>query len=123
MCNETDSLDTKVALIVRDLVGNRADRLLPVRGAEETKATIAAAIRDDYPEQVANDIGFHLTDWNADAAFLVALDLCPERFAADEVKRGLTNLLVHAPNHMAAAAKLAGHPISDVFGLGKLMEE
>jgi hypothetical protein len=27
-------------------------------------------------------------------------------------------LLVHAPNHLAAAAKLSGNPVEDVFDVG-----
>jgi hypothetical protein len=35
----------------------------------------------------------------------------------------LTALLIHAPNHLAAAAKLAGWPVRDVFGVGPLEAE
>ena len=56
-------------------------------------------------------------DWGADAAFIVALMLFPERFSAQHVLEGATNLLIHVPNHLAAAAKLFGEPVSDVFGV------
>ncbi len=68
----------------------------------------------------AYDIGFHLTDWNSDAAFLVALILFPERFDAEEIAEGVEGFLIHAPNHVAAAAKLFGYPIEDIFGVDAL---
>ncbi len=43
--------------------------------------------------------------------------LFPERFAADELREGVRSFLIHAPNHVAAAAKLDGRPIEDVFGV------
>jgi hypothetical protein len=85
-----------------------------------------ASIREAFPElpaQRAYDLAFHLSDWRADAAFLMALHLAPARFNAEEVKEGLTQFLVHAPNHVAAAAKLAGWPVEDVFGIGALEGE
>ena len=36
------------------------------------------------------------------------------------MKAGLIGLLIHVPNHVAAGAKLVGHPVSDVFGVGAL---
>ena len=57
------------------------------------------------------------------AAFVVAVHLFPDRFSREEIEAGVTNLLVHAPNHLAAGASLAGHPIQDVFGLGNLVND
>jgi hypothetical protein len=74
----------------------------------------------EMPAQESFDLAFHLSDWRADAAFLMALQLAPERFTAAEVRAGVTAFLVHAPNHLAAAAKLGGWPIEDVFGIGAL---
>ena len=31
--------------------------------------------------------------------------------------------LIHAPNHIVAAAKLGGFPVSDVFEIGALSEK
>jgi hypothetical protein len=72
----------------------------------------------ELPAQVRDDLAFHLSDWKADAAFLLALHLAPERFSREEVKEGIAQFLIHAPNHVAAAAKLGGWPIQDVFGIG-----
>ena len=57
----------------------------------------------ELPAQVSSDLAFHLSDWRADAAFLIALQLAPERFTVAEVREGVTQFLVHAPNHVAAA--------------------
>jgi hypothetical protein len=84
------------------------------------------AIREAFaelPEQSANDLAFHLSDWRADAAFLLALHLAPDRFSPEEVTEGVTQFLVHAPNHVAAAAKLGGWPVEDAFGIGALEGE
>jgi hypothetical protein len=69
----------------------------------------------DLSVERAYDIGFHLSDWHADAAFLVALHLFPERFTASEIEDGVFAFLHHAPNHVAAAAALFGHPVEDIF--------
>jgi hypothetical protein len=77
----------------------------------------------ELPAQSVYDLAFHLSDWREDAAFLLAMHLAPERFSSDEVKDGVTQFLVHAPNHVAAAAKLGGWPVEDVFGIGALEGE
>jgi hypothetical protein len=85
-----------------------------------------ARVREAFPElpaQRAYDLAFHLSDWRADAAFLLALHLAPDRVTREEVQEGVTQFLVHAPNHVAAAAKLGGWPIEDVFGIGVLEGE
>ena len=123
MSSPQNDLGAKVVSIFRELVGDRAELLATLQGPAEARAKIKQTMCREYPERTADDIGFHLVDWNGNAAFLVALYLFPERFSPDEVREGIINTLVHAPNHMAAAAKLVGHPISDVFELGNLLEE
>jgi hypothetical protein len=49
---------------------------------------------------------------------LVAVQMYPERFTAEEVRAGVQAFLIHAPNHVAAAAHLSGWPLRDVFGIG-----
>ncbi|MEP0848301.1 MAG: hypothetical protein HRF50_15945 [Phycisphaerae bacterium] len=120
MSKAQHTVQAKVLDIFRELAGDRARRLAGDRHDSEINDKVAEAMASECDAKVASDIGFHLTDWNSDAAFLVALHLFPERFAPEEVKAGVMNLVVHAPNHLAAAAKLAGHPVEDVFGLGAL---
>ena len=78
---------------------------------------MARAFPDLGADQAA-ELAFHLSDWRSDGAFLVALSLAPERFTPAEVADGVMAFLIHAPNHVAAAAKLAGFPVSDIFEVG-----
>ena len=115
-----DTVREKVFAIFTELVGDRADR---VRGNPPSFAALRAfesALAADYSPQVAADVAFHLTDWNWDAAFLVAVHLFPERFTPEELVMGTDMLLLHAPNHLAAAATLVGHRIQDIFEVGVL---
>jgi hypothetical protein len=81
---------------------------------------IEEALADEYPLEVAKDIAWHLTDWRSDAEVMVAITLFPERFTPDEIRGGVKDFLYHAPNHIAAAAKLAGQPVTDRFKIGAL---
>ena len=123
---ENSDSDAKVAAIFRELVGDRAARLDGSHYNHDSAATIARALSpspDDRtsPEDVrARDIAFHLSDWASDAAFIVATQLFPERFTAAEIADGVEGFLIHAPNHVAAAAALSGHHIDDIFEVGAL---
>jgi len=75
---------------------------------------------DEFAEERAQDIGFHLSDWHAEAAFLVAAHLFPDRFTPAEISAGISAFLIHAPNHVAAAAALYGYPVEDIFEVGAL---
>lgn len=102
------------------MVGQRADVLLGTAPASVAAGRLAEVASQELDESSAHDVAFHMTDWNSDAAFLVAFLLFPERFADDEIREGLQCFLIHAPNHIAAAAKLAGWPIEDIFAVGAL---
>jgi hypothetical protein len=110
----------KVKAIFAELAGDRVQQLDGAVIAATAQNSIAAALLDDCPAATAHDVAFHLTDWNCDAAFLVALLLYPERFTKEEVNAGIQDFLTHAPNHVAAAAKLAGWPVRDIFNVGAL---
>ena len=69
----------------------------------------------DLTEDEARDLAFHLSDWREDAAFLLAMSLAPERFSAEDLSEGLMAFVTHAPNHVMAAANIAGFPASDIF--------
>jgi hypothetical protein len=118
--------DVKVAAIFRELVGERASRLDGSHFNHDAVAIIAAALSPSPDDRAspddcrAQDIAFHLSDWASDAAFIVATQLFPERFTAAEIADGVGSFLIHAPNHVAAAAALAGHPIDDIFEVGAL---
>jgi len=111
-------VDQKVSAIFQELTGKPADEL---RAAiSKAPRVLAEALAKDREPKIARDMAFHLTDWNADAAFIVAVLMFPERFTQEEIAEGVESLIVHAPNHMAAAAKLGGFPVTDVFDVGAL---
>ena len=120
MAKVHDNVEQKVKAIFRELVGERTDRLfVPIPPATED---IARTVATDFRDDTARDIAFHLSDWSSDAAFLLAVHLFPERFTREEIGAGVSMFLLHAPNHVAAAAKLYGHPVADIFGVGDLVE-
>lgn len=113
-----DSYRAKVSAIFEGLVGEKATDLCEglCDGTFANKVKEALLAEREMDEQTAYDIGFHLSDWHADAAFIVALHLFPERFTSEEIVAGTQQCLIHAPNHMAAAAALFGYPVQDVWG-------
>ena len=104
--------------IFRELVGERASQLSV--SIPDAQPIIRKALVTEHPEEIARDIAFHLTDWHSDAAFIVAMLLFPERFTRAQIRDGVQQFAVHAPNHAAAAAKLCGWPVSDIFEIGAL---
>ena len=109
MKNEYGRVREKVNAIFRELVGKRAKAL--VRFNEPCRKKVGAAFRRRHGANKAACIGFHMTDWNWDAAFIVALQLYPERFSADEVRAGVAMFLIHAPSHIWAARRLTGETL------------
>lgn len=117
-----DSVSEKVAAIFKELAGERSKTLdgstFP---AAITTAITSALSREEDGEQTflhKDQIAFHLTDWNSDAAFLVALHLFPERFTAEEISAGVDLFLAHVPAHVIAAARLSGKSTEDIFAAG-----
>jgi hypothetical protein len=117
------TLDDKVRAILVELAPDRISRLEDYRDDSPSQKKLARALRTEHADSIARDIAFHLDDWKKDAAFLLAVHLFPERFTAKEIRSGVSGFLIHAPNHIAAAAKLAGWPIKDIFKVGPLVEE
>ena len=70
---------------------------------------------------VATDVAFHMTDWLGDLSAFVALCRDPESHTLEKVNTVLLAFLLHAPNHVAAAAKLyADFPVTDIFHVGAI---
>jgi hypothetical protein len=119
MADSTPSVREKVEAIFRELAGDRAATLeatsLPAGITSTITAALAAEDAGDDEILHADEIAFHLTDWSSEAAFLVALHLFPERFTPEEIREGVQAFLIHAPHHIIAAARLAGHPADDIF--------
>jgi len=117
MSDAHDSLQKKVDTIFRELAGGEPAKWLEPGVPSRCTLQIATAVscESGYPDAVAQSIGFNVSDWQADAAFLVALHLFPERFTDAEIDEGVRSLLIHVPAHVIAAARLAGHSTEDVF--------
>jgi hypothetical protein len=119
MKNSEPSFRKKVDAIFRELTGDRATMLdaskLPARITSTITVALSEGIRSENEVLKADQIAFNLTDWNAEAAFLVALHLFPERFTSEEIRDGVQAFLIHAPQHVIAAARLAGHPTDDIL--------
>ncbi len=108
----------KAIAIFREIVGERSEQLSVAVPA--ANAAAHEALCGEFDHLTASDIAFHMTDWNYNAAFITAFLLYPERFTAEEIRSGIEDFLVHAPNHLAAAAKLRGYPVHDIFEVGAL---
>ncbi len=117
MIDEWDSVEQKVTDLFTELAGERTARLKEP-AATQTRELLATALQETYSPEISREIAFHLVDWNTDAAFMMAVHLFPERFTQEELRDGVGMLLVHAPNHLAAAAELAGYPVEDIFEVG-----
>jgi hypothetical protein len=114
MADPHDSFREKVSAIFTELVGpERAARLRPDVPFPITSVVVDALGYDDAV--LGDQIATHVTDWQADAAFLVALHLFPERFTPEEISAGVQALLLHAPAHVIAAARLSGYSTEDIF--------
>jgi hypothetical protein len=110
-----DSVHRKVLAIFTELVGSRAERLDGSVIATPAMDAIAEALAGKYDPETAHNIGFHMADWNSDAAFLVALHLFPERFTREEIEAGLGQFRVHAPNHIREACRLTVQYVWESF--------
>lgn len=92
------------------------------------ESKISAAIDDamrgvGLDAAASRDVAFHLTDWLADLDRLQRFYADPGHCASDEIADLVLQFLLHAPEHVAAAKKLAtGFPVTDVFEVGALDE-
>src|SRR5688572_15123223 len=114
-----ETFRAKVRTVLQAGISSEAIRRLSLSGDKEFHAAVVRA-HPGLATERAGDLAFHLSDWREDGAFLVALALAPERFTPKEVEDGIMAFLIHAPNHVAAAAKLAGWPVADIFDVGAL---
>src|SRR5262245_57805779 len=110
-----DSLDQKVLEIFKNCAADRLDRLRGDVPARVPNDLIMQALEERFGLERANEIAFHLVDWNSDAAFLLAVILFPEKFTKEEIEQGVDLFLVHVPAHVRAAAELAGYSSDNIF--------
>jgi hypothetical protein len=100
-------------------VGERAARLEASYFPAAASTQITSALTDGEvgAENVLknDEIGFHLADWQRDAAFIVALILFPERFTNEDIRDEIDSFLCHVPAHILEAARLGGYPVENIF--------
>ncbi len=109
------SVKEKVQSIFEEKFGNRAE---PLRGnvfVRENQNILGKALSEYLEPDVADELAFHLLDWNSDAAFLVAFIMFPERFTAEELRDAVDMLMIHIPAHVLAAARLGDYEATDIF--------
>ena len=110
-----DSFRAKVATLFIELVGDRAEQLRADRFSNTICDVITDALIDENCSEKQllhkDQIAINLTDWVGDAAFLVALHLYPERFTREEIQAGIDQLLIHVPDHLNEAARLANSDV------------
>ena len=118
---ELERLRGIVESCLADLSNDSARRTTETRPCRDRIVQTLVA-EHGLSHEVADEIAFHMVDWSTDAAFLVSLCFFPERFSLKDTSVGLSVFLAHAPNHVAAAAKLFDLPVQDIFGVGPLEE-
>ncbi len=116
-------MDDKALQIFRELVGDRASKLDGSHYPADINSRITQALNADAKDSSEaailrrDGIGFHLVDWQHEAAFLVALILFPERFTDEEIRDGVESVLLHAPAHILEAARLGGYQTTNIVDI------
>jgi hypothetical protein len=78
-----------------------------------------ALISEGYEIGKSKDIAFHMTDWCNDLEKLYNFFTQLDNYSSKELEEQLIDFLCHAPNHLAAAAKLLlDIKVTDIFGVG-----
>ena len=111
-------VDNKAYGILRELTGKRG----PFLHHKDLDTRITNAFAQDSESIEENDgtIGFHMLDWQRDAATLVAMYRFSERFTDEEIRVGVTQFLIHAPYHLVRAASIVGFPVHSLKELKQM---
>ncbi len=109
------SVRQKVKDIFAELAPDSAKSVTGNRLAKNIIFRIKAIFSEDYGDRKASTLGMHMSDWNRDAAFIVALHLYPERFTDEEIRAGIQLFLAHAPNHIRAACQITDQYVWENF--------
>src|SRR6267378_588763 len=104
-----ESAKAKVLQIFTELAGSRAEALRGNVNAKAQNDILGRALASERDPLIADEMAFHMVDWNSDAAFVVAFLIFPERFTPEELDAAVDMFLVHVPAHVIAAARLGGY--------------
>ena len=115
MRDRFDNLRKKAASLLTRASASRVARSLKEPDRTAAREAIRIAFDRAYGREAASNLAFHLVDWTGDAAFIMALCMFPEQFTGNEIREGVDLLLVHVPNHVAAAAKISGNQCKDIW--------
>ena len=81
---------------------------------EKLDAALAGSV--EFSEEERANVVFHMTDWLDELARLTDVFWSPSGFSDEEVYSTLLKFLIHAPEHIAAAAHLmTGYSVDDIF--------
>ena len=97
----------------RDAFGARGVGVCKGASMVSAMPVVKSALSKSYPEAVADEVSFHLTDWGHEAAILVAIHLFPERFTAQELQCAVEMIASHAPYHVAGMAEWLDCSVAD----------
>ena len=106
------ALRTKVHLLLRKAFGPKAERLLFFDNSGEAAQAVRAAYHRRIRKEKAVDLAFHLLDWREEGAFVIALNLFPEKFSPEEIREGILGFVCHAPYHVNGVSKALDFDIS-----------
>jgi hypothetical protein len=112
MNESTDSLEAKVSEVLKRVPAESLANLLWNPRNQTGREQLVGAFIGELPREQADELWFHLWDWRADAAFLVAFHLAPERFTEAEIRSGVCKMLCHIPYHVLSAAKVLDLPVT-----------
>ena len=110
-----ESVRTKVHQLFVELAGTRGELFRGGVPARHANNVLGQALADQMDPLKADEMAFHLVDWETDAAFLVSVMLYPERFTPEELRAGVDMFMIHVPAHVMSAARLGGYPATDIF--------
>jgi len=88
--------------------GKEMKEMLVFKGKYSVKAhgRIQKALAKDFGNEIAHDIGFNFCDWLYDAATILALNLCPEKFTLKEINSLCYDFLSDGSSHIITAQLL-----------------
>src|SRR5258706_3821984 len=95
----------KVRETLAPIFGSRVNRLFSPENVAHTMHVVRMAFRSKLKATEAKELGFHMADWGADAAFIVALHLFPKRFTAKEIRDATFSLALHLGYHLKGVIK------------------